>query len=1461
MRLEKSSCGVGFVASRRGVAERGILAAALHALRCVEHRGACAADGHTSDGAGILTDLPFDLFGYSPGSIAVAFLFLPAEPTRSACAFDILAETFDFYDLHVLESRDVPTNPTVLGAIARQLLPTLKQAVIKRPSQARTLAAFERLLYAAKQMTRKRWRKQGLETSCFFVSLSPTTIVYKGLVRAGDLDRFYLDLQHPAFVSRFALFHRRFSTNTRTAWDRAQPFRLIAHNGEINTIAGNRSWAYSRERSLGLEAGELLTHGNISDTGSLNEMIEALRYRSGVLSLAEALAIVMPPAENDAYHTFWGRALEPWDGPANIVFADGQVVGARLDRNGFRPGRWVETNDTFYLASEAGAFAVDETQVCAKGALHAGTGVVVDLRSGSVTFIEPRTPAPVSGAVFDPRTHTLPPMPPPTASQFSHLAQAFGYTYDDVQAFLVPMATTGKEPLGSMGDTARLAVLSDLPRPLFDFFYQDFAQVTNPPVDYLREALVMNTTVYLGAKPNIFAPKTLVPPPPAIELAGPVLSLSEMAALRTGLGTTRLGVHIAELDATFARSGGGEGLRMALDELQRQALNLTEHGTSVLIVSDRGVNPQRVPMPSLLALRAIVNGLNEAGMLLDTSLVIETGEVRTAHHVAALIGFGAAAVCPYVALDWARFGSHPKLDGLDPDRREQQLIQALTGGVLKIMAKMGISVLASYQNAQLFTPVGLGTRLLAEFFPGKDSYLGGLELEDLAERQLAHHAAWCTAWPSEALDWRALPRHFRFKEDTQGVQGERHAITTARARLVHAFVRDPSPERYAAYLAAGAEHEPVSPRHLLTVRSDLAPLPLEQVQSRQSIVQTFGTGGMSFGAISAESQRDLILAMRQLGGRSNSGEGGENPYYFTTGLTASTKQIGSARFGVTARYLVTGREIQIKMAQGAKPGEGGQLMRHKVTSEIAHARYATPGIDLISPPPMHDIYSIEDLKQLIEELKSLHPNVRVSVKLVAGNNIGTIAIGVAKAGADIIHITGGDGGTGAAGLISMAHAGLPWEIGLVEVHRALCEEGLRGSVTLRVDGGLSSGLDVVLATILGAEEFDFGKLALVAQGCIMARICETNQCPTGIATQDPKRKAKYTGRPEHVVRMLEAIADDVRQWLSRAGLATLSAVVGRTDLLMPHPQHEKRIAERHLDLSFFLAPPMPLPPPVTLPPFVVGQLNQRILDDVRAALATPSPAGSQAGVFGYSITTRDRAVPATLVGWCAATSHARQFPASESLPVVTAPSPSLPVTLRFTGSAGQGFGVFLTDGLHLSLQGEANDSVGKGMSGGKIVIRPPLGRRAVSLRSDAEANAIIGNAALYGATGGRLYVAGFAGDRFAVRNSGATAVVYGVGLHACEYMTGGLVVILGPTSKNLGAGMTGGKIYVYGGAPEAHINWAFLEKTDLSSDELVDLHALLTDFMVETESHVVRDLLERWTNQAAHFVAYLPRRA
>ncbi|OYT73007.1 MAG: glutamate synthase large subunit [Chloracidobacterium sp. CP2_5A] len=1455
MRIEKSSCGVGFVASRRGAAERGVVEAALHALRCVEHRGACAADGRTSDGAGLMTDLPHALFGYLPESVAVAFLFLPSDPSRSAQAFDVLADTFDFHDLHVLESRDVPTNPTVLGPVARQLLPTLKQAVIKRPSQARTLATFERLLYVAKQMTRKQWRKRGLDASCFFASLSATTIVYKALTQAADLSRFYLDLQHPAFVSRFALFHRRFSTNTRTAWDRAQPFRLIAHNGEINTIAGNRAWAHSRERSLGLEAGELLTHGGISDTGSLNEMIEALRYRSGVLSLAEALAIVMPPAESDPYHAFWGRALEPWDGPAIVAFADGQVVGARLDRNGFRPGRWVETNDVFCLASEAGAFAIDEAQTRAKGALHAGTGVVVDLRSGNVSFIEPRAQAKVAGAVFDARARRLPESPAPNAPTAARQARAFGYAYDDIQFALAPMAATGKEPLGSMGDTARLAVLSDLPRPLFDFFYQDFAQVTNPPVDYLREALVMDTKVYLGAKPNIFAPKTLVPMPPAIELDGPVLSLSALASLRAALGTTRLGVHVAELDATFAVADGARGLRAALAELQRQALNLAEHGASALLVSDGKVSATRAPIPSLLALRAIVNGLNESGMLLDAALVLDTGEARAAHHVAALISFGAAAVCPRVALDCARFGRHPKLDDLPPDAREANLIKALTGGVLKIMAKMGISVLASYQNAQLFTPIGLGPKLLDEFFPGKESCLGGLELDDLAQRQLEIHASWLRAEAdgSDALDLRGLPRYFRFKEDTQGAYGERHSMTTGRARVVHAFVRsaEPLPERYAEYVTLGAESEPVSPRHLLTIRSDVAPLSLEAVQPRAAILKAFGTGGMSFGAISAESQRDLILAMRKLGGRSNSGEGGENPYYFESGVTATIKQIGSARFGVTARYLVTGDEIQIKIAQGAKPGEGGQLMRHKVTPEIARARHATPDMDLISPPPMHDIYSIEDLKQLVEELKSLRPQARVSVKLVAGANVGTIAVGVAKSGADVIHIAGGDGGTGAAGLASMAHAGLPWEIGLAEAHRALCEEGLRGDVTLRVDGGLSTGLDVVLASVLGAEEFDFGKLALIAEGCIMARICETNQCPAGIATHDPKRKAKYAGDPNQVARLFEAIADDARQWLAKAGLPTLTAAIGRTDLLAPNPRHAERIAERRLDLSFFLAPPLPLPPPVGRAPFRVGELNERLLNDARASLL----AGQAAYDGDYAITSFDRAVPATLAGWLARAAHEREFKSereSESGAAFIVNEPS--VTLRFTGSAGQGFGVFLTDGIRLGLRGEANDSVGKGMSGGKIVIRPHP-----AWRDEAETNALIGNAALYGATGGTLYVGGFAGDRFAVRNSGATAVVHGVGLHACEYMTGGQVVILGPTSKNLGAGMTGGRIYIFGGAPATHVNWNFLAERTPTPDELAALRALLTDFMVEIESRAVGLLLEQWATSARQFVLYVPR--
>lgn len=1450
MGVEKSSCGVGFLANRRNEASHEVLQRALGALRCVEHRGACGADALTGDGAGVMTDLPYELFNYPRESVAVAFLFLPRTTERATTALRIFTETFEFHDLHVLEIRDVPTNPAVLGEEARKLLPTMKQVVIKRPAHSRTLAAFNRLLYLAKQATAIRIRKLGFEGEFFFASLSATTIVYKALTPSDRLDRFYLDLQNPAYTTRFAVFHRRFSTNTRTTWDKAQPFRLIGHNGEINTIAGNRSWSFSREKSLGLQVGELLTHGGISDTGSMNEMTEALLYRSSIPNIEEVLAILMPPADREnQFYKFWGRALEPWDGPAIIIFSDGQKVGARLDRNGFRPARWAETEEFFFLGSEAGAFDLDDALVVRKGSLHAGTGVSLDLRDGTIDFRDPSIARDNLGVTFEPRLVRLPEAPCPPETNHLGKERLFAWTHEDVQKMLVPMATTGKEPIGSMGDTSCLAVLSDQPRSFFDFFYQDFAQVTNPPVDFLREAMVTDLTVYLGAKPNIFAPKELVPPSPAIELPRPLLSLGEMELLFGQIGALHreYGLGVAELDITFDRATGPTGLRDALDELTRQALIFAEHGMAVLILSDRRASRERPPIPSLLALRAVVNGLNEAGMKLDAALVVHSGEIRSSHHAAALVGFGATAVCPYLALDIARSESHAKLQGIPADAKERNFLDALETGLLKIMAKMGISVVRSYQNARLFTPVGLGKTLMDEFFPGMASPVGGLELGDIAERLVA--------LPEEE-DGAKLPHTFIYKESTNAAAGgERHSMTNARAKLIHRLVRETgvgtdSPALFDEYLKTGGDSEPVNLRHLFSLRKAAEPLPLDAVQSKASVMTTFGTGGMSFGAISAESQRDLVIAMRRTGGRSNSGEGGENPYYFSDGVTATIKQVASARFGVTAQYLISADEIQIKIAQGAKPGEGGQLMSPKVTDDIARARFAKPGIDLISPPPMHDIYSIEDLKELIYEFKQLHPTAKVSVKLVAGANIGTIAVGVAKAGADIIHVSGGDGGTGAAGLVSMRHAGLPWEIGLTEVHQALVENDLRAAVEVRVDGGMSTGRDVAIAAILGAEGVDFGKLLLVAQGCIMARICETNSCPAGIATHDPKWKKKYQGTPEQVVTMLEYLAEDVRRHLSAIGVATLGELLGRTDLLAVNPLHAELVASRKLRLEYFfdafdgvVGKGKASPAAESLKSFGISPLNGKITADATGALLTADEC-----TFEYAIRTTDRAVPATLAGVFAADAHRRHIAAGTGYSLEHKKA-----VLRFTGSAGQGFGVFLTEGIRLGLRGEANDSVCKGMSGGKVVIRPRL-----EAGFAPEENAIIGNCALYGATGGTLYVNGLAGDRFAVRNSGATAVVEGVGLHACEYMTGGTVVILGGTSKNLGAGMTGGVLYLAEVEP-ANINDQFLVPSPLGEADLDLLLELLADYVDETDSRTALAMLNNWTVWKRRFTRYDPK--
>ncbi|PRQ08364.1 glutamate synthase large subunit [Enhygromyxa salina] len=1479
---EHAACGVGFIAARDGVARREHLDRALTALAAVEHRGAVAADGRSSDGAGIMTDIPWALIGHEPGSVAVATLFLTA-PDQRAAVLDVFEQTFAVFDLDILHYREVPTCPQVLGEIAAATAPEILQAIIQRPRACRTEPSFEARLYQAKQTTRTRLSElvgAGAPEPMFFTSLSSQTVVYKALTRAAELPAFYPDLLDPRFRTRFALFHRRFSTNTRSTWDKAQPFRLIAHNGEINTIAGNRSWSYSREQALGLAPNELLTHRDVSDSGNLNEQVEALRVRSSIPQIEDILAITIPVAgiRNDFY-SFWGRAMEPWDGPALITWADGRGVGARLDRNGFRPARWTMTEQVFVLASEAGIFALDPAAIESQGTVPAGSGVKVELDSGEVHFRDPSVSRENHGARFDARLVDFPaelasPSEEPQRLSVRARGALFGLTVEEHAKVLRPMIEGGREAIGSMGDTARPALFSALPRSLYDYFFQTFAQVTNPPLDYIRERSVTDLSTYLGQRPNIFAAKELLPQAPGLRLATPVLSLAQMAWVRRlrdsvprDLRPSEPRIRAREIDICVAAEAlereGGAALEAALEAIAEQTLAAAAGGRAIVILSDRKASHERPPIPSLLALRAAVVALNREGLRLGSSIVLDTGDVRTTHQLACAVGFGATAVCPYLACELARESADASAERAD--EREAQLCRALDNGLLKIMSKMGISVVRSYQSAKLFTSFGLAQGLLDRLFPGLDSPIGGLDLPELAADMLRTRAA---AAATAGAGAELLPSNYLLKEHPRGHAGEAHSMTAARSKLVHRLTRKLAGPRdldgdaidWRAYLEAGEQGDPVNLRQLLELRPVGPELTVDEVEDRRAILARFGSGAMSFGAISAEAQRDVFLAMRRIGGRSNSGEGGENPWYFVDGTTATTKQVASGRFGVDAEYLVTGEEIEIKIAQGAKPGEGGQLMGIKVDAAIAQARHAGVGVDLISPPPLHDIYSIEDLKQLIYELRAVNPSARIGVKLVSGVDIGTIAVGVVKAGADVIQISGGDGGTGAAPLSSMKHAGLTWELGLAEVHQALAANGLRERVTLRVDGGLHSGFDVIVAAALGAEEFGFGKLLLVAQGCIMARICEKNRCPRGIATHDPKFKAKYQGSPEAIVAVLERLADEVRERLAALGVNSLRELLGRSEALRPAGRHRELMARRGIDLARLLegpelradAPARAWPERSRDDDESMSVLDRRLLAEVLPALERGESVRAR-----YAIATTDRATLARLAGELADRAHAARMRSLEQRPRTLAdpdracylPAPGS-ATLEFEGSAGQGFACFLVQGLEVALIGEANDSVAKGMSGGSVTVVPPAAARFV-----AEDNLLIGNCALYGATGGSLYLRGRAGDRFAVRNSGAEAVLEGAGLHACEYMTGGRVAILGPIGDNAGAGMTGGVLYLRS-SEVLRINADYLEvhALDEDPDAEAELQGMLERHLARTGSATAAAVLGDWARAKRGFV-------
>lgn len=1405
-----SHCGVGFITSLNRSYSHETLQKGLLGLRNVEHRGGSADGGDLGDGAGILTSIPFDLLGID-SNYAVASLFTPTDEAIYLKSIDIFEKTFAQYGLVVESYRDIPINPNAIGKLARESMPKMVQAFIKRPRHCRTITSFDELLYTAKQMVGINLKKAGIENSFYFNSLSARTIVYKALATGAQLDELYLDLKNPEFKVAFVLFHRRFSTNTLPSWDKVQPFRMIAHNGEINTIEGNRAAAASRELALGLPKDQILTNEGSSDSGNLNGMIEALKYRSSMPFLKDILSIMIPPAGAHAssYFRFWSRAMEPWDGPALVVYCDGKKIGARLDRSGFRPCRWKKTKNYFALCSETGVFDFSPMEVEEQGVLNAGRTVDIHTFKGEIDFLNPDELKDNKDFVFDPRLKLLPYQSPVIKKdRYSKMMNVFYYTKEDLSRELHPMIEEGKGPIGSMGDTATLPALSSIHRSIYDYFFQDIAQVTNPPLDYIREKMVTGLKVYLGRKPNIFSPKEMIPPYKGIELDGPIIGHGQMESLL-------LEAHVGVIDICFNRTNEIENFTKRIDECVEQAVNFTQNGKNIIILSDRDASFERPPIPSILVMRAVQVELNRLGIRLKISLIVDSGEIRNAHQISVLISFGASAVCPYLALDIARYNKELKLpDELSEDEREKRLIKALKEGVLKIMAKRGISVLRSYQGSELFTIMGLSSEILKKLFKRHKLTLGGLGFKKILTEILER---------TQETKEGSIPNNFIYKEHAGGKLGEKHSITSKKTRILHKLLKEgfsgTQSDQWKLFKEA-IHIDPINIRDFFELKENS--IDISKVQSRAQILSTFGSGAMSYGSISAESQRDIILAMDKIGGRSNSGEGGENPYYFSEGITAKIKQIASGRFGVTAEYLVLADEIQIKMAQGAKPGEGGQLMGIKVDEHIAKARFSNVGVNLISPPPHHDIYSIEDLKQLIYELKQIKSSVKVSVKLVSGKNIGAIALGVVKAGADIIHISGGNGGTGAANLMSMKHAGLPWEIGLLEVHQLLTQTNMRSNVLLRVDGGLFTGFDIVMAAIYGAEEFDFGKMLLIAEGCIMARVCEKNTCPKGIATQDEKFKKRYTGQVEEIVRYLQYVAEDVRDTLAFAGVETLSDLIGHTDLIKISSKHEKLLKLNNLDVNYFFQniPSQKFIKSEFQKDFEANELNLNILADLKK-----EPNLKQS----YTIKSTDRAVPAMLSGHLAGiVAGKRKDLGFKDIEV----KQTNKVRLEFTGCAGQGFGIFNMPGVELKLSGEANDSVAKGMGGGKITITP---YKNSGLKG--RGNILIGNTCLYGATGGEFFLSGMAGDRFAVRNSGADAVVEGVGLHACEYMTAGTVVILGRALKNIGAGMTGGKIFTMK-SNEINLNNDFVKSELLTIEEQDDLKTRIKKHIDETNSSI-----------------------
>lgn len=1472
--FEHDACGIGFIVNVKGIKNHDVVRQALTILMNLTHRGGSGSESNTGDGAGLLIQIPHDFFKTAcsqvsiqlpeKGCYGVGMLFLPTDPGQRQIVETCLADIIQEEGQQLLGWREVPTNDSSLGKTAKACMPYIKQVFIGRGNNIQDELSFERKLY----VIRKRAENKALSLGLHFyaASFSSRTIVYKGMLTAGQVDEFYIDLANPQVETSLALVHSRYSTNTFPSWERAHPNRYLIHNGEINTLRGNVNWMNARQSILksqhfGEDISKVLPiiHPDGSDSAMFDNCLEFLSLSGRSLAHSVMMMIPEPWSKHDsmsdekkAFYEYHSCLMEPWDGPAAMAFTDGQVVGAVLDRNGLRPARYYVTKDDMViLSSEVGVLDIAPQNILSKERLQPGRMLLIDTTEGRIITDEELKDKISKAKPYRawlneylleldhlPESSSVHPM---DMDSLPLRQKTFGYSYEDLRTTILNMAKDGVDPIGAMGTDTPLAVLSDKPQILYNYFKQLFAQVTNPPIDAMREEIITGTETFLGSEGNLIDPEPYSCR--QLKVKKPILTNSELAKLKDIQAS---GFQSVTLPILFQVRDGADGMRKAMNDLYEAADREISNGSNILILSDRGMDNKHCPIPALLAVSGLHHHLIRKGTRTLVSLVIETGEPREVHHFCLLLGYGASAINPYLAFESiADLIDRDMLTGIDYKTAEEKYIKASVKGVVKVLSKMGISTIQSYQGAQIFEAIGIGQDVIDRYFTHTPSRIGGIDFEAIAKETLARHASAFHDRQAGAIQL-----------DSGGVNqwrsdGEYHLFNPETVHLLQYATREGNYGMFREYSKRinDQTQRMCTIRGLMDFRLENDPIPLEEVESVESICKRFKTGAMSYGSIGKEAHETLAIAMNRIGGKSNTGEGGEDPERFVPDANGDSrcsaiKQVASGRFGVTSHYLVNAKELQIKMAQGAKPGEGGQLPGRKVYPWIARVRGSTPGVGLISPPPHHDIYSIEDLAELIHDLKNANRDARISVKLVSEVGVGTVAAGVAKGRADVVLISGYDGGTGASPRTSIKHAGLPWELGVAETHQTLLLNNLRSRIVVETDGKLLTGRDVVIAALLGAEEYGFATAPLITLGCVMMRVCNLDTCPVGVATQNPELRKKYMGKPENVVNFMHFIAMEMREYMAKLGFRTVDEMVGRTDKL------EMSGAITHwkakgVDLSKILY--QPEVPEAAGKHCTISQDHEleKSLDVTLLLNICDGALKKGKKVKAILPIQNTHRVVGTILG-----SEVSKKYGPEGLPEDT-------ISLKFYGSAGQSFGAFIPKGITLTLEGDSNDYIGKGLSGGKIIVFPPRSSSFVP-----EENIIIGNVAFYGATGGEAYIHGVAGERFCVRNSGVTAVVEGTGDHGCEYMTGGKVVVLGKTGRNFAAGMSGGVAYVLDEddsfPSRCNQEMVYLEQIE-DYDELNEVKTMIMNHVKHTSSKHARKILDSWSSYAGKFVKIIPK--